>query len=267
MSNDKGFRKMSELVDALRDTESALHSGSLGINKLDRACDDAREFYERLVVIRHKAREAMKPKEAVVAAPVENKPTAPEPVQPKAVAPAPQPEPASVLAKQAPAPVLANAKPEAVPVVGVVAEKPVQTPVAAPAIKLDTRPQKVEQEEVAVAEKADAPVMRTASEFLKAAEAARANMAKPTSIAEKLEKAHIDDLGKAISVSDKFYYTKVLFNNDKGAFERTVQKLNSAMDMAEATALLDGAMSAEARKSQNPEARASFIEVLQRRFA
>ena len=267
MSNDKGFRTMSDLVEAMLDAESGLRNGSLGIEKLDRACDDARELYERLVVIRHKAREAMKPKEAAAPATIASKPVAVE--QPKATAPVvpvPQPKPAPaptpVVAKPAPAPVAIDA-PEPV------AAKPIVAPVPATAIKLDTRPQEAREEDVAVAvaPKADGTVMRTAAEFLKAAEAARANVAKPTSIAEKLEKAHIDDLGKAISVSDKFYYTKVLFNNDKGAFERTVQKLNSAKDMEEATALLDGSMSAEARKSENPEARASLIEVLQRRFA
>ena len=267
MSNDKGFRTMSDLVEAMLDAESGLRNGSLGIEKLDRACDDARELYERLVVIRHKAREATKPKEAAAPATTTSKPVAVE--QPKATAPvvpAPQPKPAPapapVVAKPAPAPVAIDAP---VPV----AAKPIVAPVPATAIKLDMRPQETREEDVAVAvaPKADGTVMRTAAEFLKAAEAARANVAKPTSIAEKLEKAHIDDLGKAISVSDKFYYTKVLFNNDKGAFERTVQKLNSAKDMEEATALLDGSMSAEARKSENPEARASLIEVLQRRFA
>ena len=59
MSENKGFRKMSELVDTLRDAETGLRKGSLGIDGLERACGDARDLYERLVVLRHKAREGM----------------------------------------------------------------------------------------------------------------------------------------------------------------------------------------------------------------
>lgn len=58
MNNDKPFRKMNELVAALSVASQELNAGTLELNGLTTACDDARELYERLVVLRHKAREA-----------------------------------------------------------------------------------------------------------------------------------------------------------------------------------------------------------------
>ncbi len=58
MASDKGFRNMKELVAALSAAGEGLASGALGREGLEAACEDARELYERLVVLRHKAREA-----------------------------------------------------------------------------------------------------------------------------------------------------------------------------------------------------------------
>ena len=57
MADDKGFRKMNELVAALVKAQHGLASGELDVAGLESACADARELYERLVVLRHKARE------------------------------------------------------------------------------------------------------------------------------------------------------------------------------------------------------------------
>ncbi|MBK7945833.1 MAG: hypothetical protein IPJ85_11220 [Flavobacteriales bacterium] len=71
MSNDKGFRSMSALVDALRTAEEGLRKGTLPLTALDDAANDARELYELLIVLRHKAREAThaKPKPSPEPAP------------------------------------------------------------------------------------------------------------------------------------------------------------------------------------------------------
>ena len=58
MSSEKPFRKISELVSAMAQADQGLTSGTLGLDGLETACGDARELYERMVVLRHKAREA-----------------------------------------------------------------------------------------------------------------------------------------------------------------------------------------------------------------
>lgn len=265
MSNDKGFRKMNELVDALRDAEAGMHKGSIGIEGIDRACDDARELYERLLVLRHKAREAMVAKTASTEAPAPA-PKAQEvqrPAAPAAAAPV-RPTPPAPVAK--PAPVAAEPAP----------------------IKLDTRPQEVKEPAVAVVEAvvatatktADGPVAKTAAEFLKEAEAARATVKVPSvtekpaveksvagkTVAEKMEKTRVDDLSKAISVSHRFWFTAELFNGERAAYEKALAQLNKANDLDEATALLQKSIVPNPRKPVDPDARATFLDLLQRRF-
>lgn len=247
MSNDKGFRSMSVLVDGLRKAEEGLRGGALPLGALDAAVNDARELYERLVVLRHKAREAAQAKAAASAA---------------AAAPASAPAPTAGAAASPPptsAPKAAQAEP------------------AAPApIRLNTQPAAPRQTtlEEAIAEKEEAaPVMKTAAEYLKEAQATGA--AAPVSsaarsaesIAEKLERARIPDLAKAISLSDKFWFTKELFGGDAKAYEVGVSLLNSAKDLGEAKAFLKDELLAKLKAPPDAEALEAFTELIERRFA
>lgn len=220
MSSDKGFRTMSALVEALRKAEEGLRGGNLGLEALDRAADDAREFYERLVVLRHKAREQAQMK------PMVKEPPAPEP---KASAPEPAPEP------------------------------------TAPSIRLDTKPPDARQTSLieAIAEKEEEPVMKTAAEYLK--EATTSKKA-PESVAEKMGKAHINELGKAISLSHKFWFTAELFGGDAKAYEAGIARIDAANDLENAQAFLDHELG-KLKKAADPEALETFTELLQRRFS
>ncbi|MBX2972584.1 MAG: hypothetical protein KF797_05740 [Flavobacteriales bacterium] len=100
MSNDKPFRKINELVEALSAASRELGTGTLQLNGLETACGDARELYERLVVLRHKAREAATGHAATppptAAAPNKMREAAPEQEQaPLRLDTRPAPEPAS----------------------------------------------------------------------------------------------------------------------------------------------------------------------------
>lgn len=64
---------MHRLIDALTKAIDALDAGLSGPEALDQATDDARALYERLVVLRHKAREGK------VVAPVQPEPPLPSP--------------------------------------------------------------------------------------------------------------------------------------------------------------------------------------------
>ena len=57
MSTEMPFRKINELVKALAAAEQGMSAGTLSLEGLETACTDARELFERLVVLRHKARE------------------------------------------------------------------------------------------------------------------------------------------------------------------------------------------------------------------
>lgn len=262
MSNDKGFRSMSALVDALRTAEQGLRGGTLPLTALDDAANDARELYERLIVLRHKAREAAhaKPKPSTAPAPpVTAKAEAPVTASPTAQEPAASVKP---VAASEPRP-SETAKPEeAKPAPALLA------PAAAP-IRLNTRPAEPEPAE------AEEPVhvMKTAAEYLKEAQAAKAHPAKAPaarpaeSVAEKLERARIADLSKAISLSDKFWFTKELFAGDAKAYEVGVSLLNSAKDRDEAQGFLQEDLLTKLKSPPDAEALEAFTELIERRFA
>ncbi|MFZ1694050.1 MAG: hypothetical protein WAT74_12695 [Flavobacteriales bacterium] len=260
MSNDKGFRSMSALVEALGKAEEGLRKGTLPLTALDEAANDARELFERLVVIRHKARESA---HARASAETEKPKAAPAPVE-KAVAAVPPPAP-----------------PPPAPIAQPVAESaaPPEPKAAETAIRLNTRPvapRQTDLEEAIASTSEPEPVMKTAAEFLREAQAAKtaapqtvqAAQAKPvTSVAEKLERARIADLPKAIALSDKFWFTKELFGGDAKAYEVGVSLLNSAKDLGEAQAFLKEELLAKLKTPPDPEAVDAFTDLIERRFA
>jgi hypothetical protein len=404
MSDNKGFDSMRDLVRALQQTEYGLRTGNLSADDLGKACDNARELYERLVVIRHKSREDRVHEEVRAAAPAKAEvmakapapliePTAsapaiaergsepakaedapkaqapmkestapppavakavvaakaPEPVeQPTLIAPvevkptsvpvvakdeviskaqepleehAP-PEPAPAASKPAGAPVVAKAQEAAkvpaasAPSVVEEASAPVVTqanagatpkaagpttsvvatpsptpngePVAAAMKETTPAPQQTRTiEATAEGEKVKDDAPKSASDYLKDANVtpapapemaairaqqvvARSGPAPSpvlvTTVAEKMEKAHINDLAKAVTVSHKFWFTTELFGGDRGAYESGMARLNSAKDLAGAKTLLENEILPKLKKPAHEEALNAFSELLQRRF-
>ncbi len=241
MGSEKSYRTVSELVRALAEAEQGLTSGGLGLDGLERACDDSRELYERLVVLRHKAREAQITTPKVVPS-AAKKPTVPaNMVQASEVA-----EPSTE------------------------------------GIRLDTRPVDVSPRQTSLieaiedSEKTPAPkkvLATTASKPAKsgAKDAAVAekpsNKKGPSTVAEKLEKAAIPDLAKAISLSHKFWFVAELFNGDRITYDKTIALLNGMEDKEGALAHVEKEVLSKLTKPADPEALATFTELLQRRFA
>ena len=252
MAKDKAFRNMNELIAALARTERELASGTLGVEGLETACGDARELYERLIVLRHKARET------AVAQPVTAEP-APAPASGPAPVPVPVPVPVP-----APAPA------------------PAPDP---PSIRLDTRPPEVSPRQVSLIEAIEATEKEPELALDMAPAAPRSKAPAPAApapapapapeksakaaptLAEKLERASIADLAKAISLSHKFWFVAELFNGDRITYDKTIDRLNSLTDHAEAQTLIDAEVIAKLRKPADPEALITFHELVKRRYA
>lgn len=245
---------MSDLIDGLQRAEAGLRGGSLSLEALDDASTDARELYERLIVLRHKAREHSLGKPAPEAKPE----AAGKRQSATALEPDSTPGPVIVEAKPA-APVSTAQKPEA----------PAATSTPAP-IRLNIRPSERRQDEEGEAEPS---VMKTAAEYLKEAQAAKGATAQPSatklaeSVAEKLERTKISDLAKAITLSDKFWFIKELFGGDAKAYEVGVSLLNSAKDQAEAKSFLNEDLLTKLKNPPDAEALEAFSELIERRFA
>ena len=59
MAGEKGFKSIEELVKGLAGKVGELAVGSADVKDIELMCDESRELYERLVVLRHRGREAM----------------------------------------------------------------------------------------------------------------------------------------------------------------------------------------------------------------
>lgn len=225
MSTDKPFRRINELVAALAAADKGLTNGDLSADGLEAACDDARELYERLIVLRHKAREAM------VDRPAEEPATA---------------KPGQNVLREPASPAVTEERP----------------------VRLDTRPpteppsrqtsliDAIEHTEKQEPAKATTPT----------AAPERSPKAAP-SVAEKLEKAAVADLGKAISLSHKFWFVAELFNGDRITYDKSIEKLNTLKDLSEAKAFIAAEVVAKLKKPADPEALATFNELVERRYA
>ncbi|MBV6404669.1 MAG: hypothetical protein IT228_12690 [Flavobacteriales bacterium] len=226
---DKPYKRVQDLLKALNEAERALGGGALNVAGLEQACDDARELYERLVVLRHKAREGERPHPPAAAMALAAEPPAP------AAKPAPAPKPAPPPAATAP--------------------EPDRTPV----IRLDTRPE-VRQTSLidAIAETETAPPQERADK------PAATPTARPKSLADKLGEAPIPDLGKAIALSQKFWFVAELFGGDRVAFEQGVEAINAAKGLEEARRLVEARI-AGLKKAPDPEALQAFLALVERR--
>ncbi len=206
MGNDKAYRRTGDLIDALAASQHDLAQGALDLHGLDAACENARELYERLVVLRHKVRERHS------AAP-----------------------PVPALPEQA-GPIRLDTRP---------AEAPGQT-------SLIDAIATTEQEQ-APDEGADAPAKGKAR-------------AAQGGAGRKLPGTTVDDLGKAISLNHKFWFTTELFNGDRRAFEQGVAALNAAADRQAALAHLRDEVLARSEKPPDEEAVAALKDLIERRF-
>lgn len=228
MAQQKAPERLQELVRSLQQAMARLEEGKLGLAELEECTEQARAVFERLVVLRHKAREA------AVAAHFR---------QPAEVA-APPP---AVAEPEAPAIRLDTRPPEAHPqqtsLIDAIAETentapPGPVPAAPPA-----RPETTRQE------------------------AARKQPAPPRTVADKLEQAPVADLRKAIALSQKFWFVAEMFGGDRKRYEDALDALNAMANMEQARAYMADEVLAKLAKPPGEEVVHSFTELLQRRFA
>lgn len=238
MGKEKGYRTIQELVSALADAERGLSSGALHVEGLEIACSDAQDLYERLVVLRHKAREAG-------ANPVARNTM--KAVPPTVVAEPAAPEPDEI------APLRLDTRPPTI--------SPRQTSLieaieeTSGTIETEESPEPVE-ENIAPANGNPSTI---APESAPAARSA-------TTLAEKLEKATITDLSKAISLSHKFWFVAELFGGDRIFYDKSIGLLNALGDKEKAISYMENDVLPKLKKPADPEALATFMDLIDRRY-
>jgi hypothetical protein len=229
MSDRKGYERMHELIGSLRSALGRLEEGKLDPEGLEHAVEEARMLYERLVVIRHKAREA-----ALVAA---------QKAKPTAVAEPP--------AAAESAPIRLDTRPPEV--------SPHQTSLIDAIAETETTPAEEPVPVKAEAEKA-------APEKPRVAKPRPAPKERPETVAAKLEHAPVSDLHKAIALSQKFWFVAELFAGQREQYDKAIDALNNMGGLEEAQAFVEREVVGKLPKAPGEDVLATFMELLQRRY-
>lgn len=233
------FKSVPELIQSLNNLATRINKGTVGLEEFETTLRDARELYERLVILRYKAIEDRNlmgaPRQADI---FENLPPAVSGPETEEIKPAVKQ--ISLIdsieeikrEKVSPPMEIAEPKPEVEKPVPV-AEKKVVPP-QPPHIHPSSRaPKEVEVKE---------------------------------SVAEKMTHTPIKDLTIAIGLNQKFQFIKELFDADADAYKSAVSKLNSFSGGSEAEQFLRNELMATYGWNEEEPLVISFTELVQRRY-
>ena len=246
---------LANLEQALRD----LDAGNLDLDGLDKASKQAQSLYERLVVLRHKAREG-------------HRPTAPS--TPLSVVKEPQ-----AISAELPSMRLdtrpSETSPRQTSLIDAIAEtetKPAKKAVPAIAEKTPAAPV---SEEKPPAQPPISPIPVEVKSFdtggntpprSKPAKPAEKTTPKGPTLADKLEHAPVTDLHKAIALSQKFWFVAELFAGQRERYEKAIDSINGLKTLEDATAFVATEVLSKTGKPPAEDAVKAFSELVERRF-
>ena len=222
-----GFKGIEELVKDLADKVGALATGSIEVKDIEKMCEDSRELYERLVVLRHRGREVFLAGATTIE--LEKPKQAEEPEQ-----------------TQVDSPVELNMSDAPTPSLPV--DEPVQ-PAPVPEMTLDFSPEPP-------SDQAQTSLIDAIAETEETKE----------SVGEKLENAPIDDLTKAIGLNQKFMFISQIFKGNKDAFVSAVDKLNGLADLEQAKSYAQELTAHLVDGEEAVQARDQFVDLIERKF-
>ncbi len=249
------FKRLKEIASELNYKLEQLQLGLLSREELENLTDNSRDLYERLVVLRFKAYdEEVKPKAVETKLAEEEKPVVQsfsfkieepriEVVTPNQVSLIDAIEEVSKSES-----VVAEEKP-------VVVDKKAEmdNQVAERIVPSEVRPM------------ATSPITNTFKAPESLHEKLTRSASAPTSLAEKLEHLPISDLKKAITLNQRFQFSKELFKGDNQEYEKAIEKLNTS-SREDALKHLDSLKSTYSWTDGSAVA-SDFIDLIERRHA
>ncbi len=254
MPTTKATERMNELITSIQRALAAMEAGKLSAEGLEECTGQARSLYERLIVLRHKARETAT-RSTTASTDTDTAPIAAEPIamrldtRPLEVPPGQT----SLIDAIAETETVPKTKP---PKTAVIAEaKP-----PAPEKIADTKPPETSVTTKPATEK---PITTKPVATKPAPKAATAPVA---SLADKMEHAPIADLHKAIALSQKFWFVAELFGGQRENYEKAIDAINSSKNVDQAKAYIDAEVIAKSPKPPGDDVIAAFKELVERRF-
>jgi len=270
MNEGKNYTRIGDLAKGIATDISKLEEGKLPLPELGSLADRARDLYERLIILRHKAREA------TVVPPVADVPVVPVPKAVEEIATPVVHDPPTMRLDTAPK---QTSLIDAIAEVEVPAPKVPKPQAAPPPVKVSAP----EEEKPAHSEykpepplpsakdpKPQGPRVESGTTPLKVgarveAKPVAAAPKQVASVGEKLERAPIADLGKAVALSQKFWFVAELFGGDRNAYERAIDQLNKAAGREEAKAFMMEEVVGKLKNPPGEDVFAAFNELIERR--
>jgi hypothetical protein len=251
MNDSVKFKRIQELAATLQTGLDELSVGKLSIEQLEMLTDHSRELHERLVVLRHKAYDA-----SVKGEKIESKEAEPVSIAFKVSAPAAVTPP--------PAPV--ESKPEVtvnqVSLIDAIEE--VTKAEAAPEPTSSVKETSEESFEINVGVREEAINTYTQPKPLESInDRLSKTVGNVASVAQKHEHTPIADLKRAITLNQRFQFSKELFKGNNQEYEVAIDRLNNT-NRDEAFRQLDALRT---KYSWNNESQVTqdFIELIERR--
>jgi hypothetical protein len=248
MNDSVKFKRIQELAATLQTGLDELSVGKLSIEQLEMLTDHSRELHERLVVLRHKAYDA-----SVKGEKIESKEAEPVSIAFKVSAPA--------AATPPPAPV--ESKPEVtvnqVSLIDAIEE--VTKAEAAPEPTSSVKETSEESFEINVGVREEAINTYTPLESIN--DRLSKTVGNVASVAQKHEHTPIADLKRAITLNQRFQFSKELFKGNNQEYEVAIDRLNNT-NRDEAFRQLDAL---KTKYSWNNESQVTqdFVELIERR--
>jgi len=230
MNEPVQFKRLGEIAANLHERLNALQLGQLGKEQLEELTEQSRELYERLVVLRFKAYDGeIKTKDA--------------PASEKTEVVTETPKPSAINFR------ISETKTEVSPNQVSLIDAIEEVTKAAPEVPKEVERPVVVQNNVAVES-----IAEKLAKSLPASE----------SLAQKLENTPIADLKKAITLNQRFQFSKELFKGNNQDYEVTIDRLNNT-SREEALKTLDSLRSKYAWNNESPVT-LDFMELIERRF-
>lgn len=241
---DKLLMAIHRQVVSIRDTDEKIPK-----IEMDKTLSNIRALYEQFTVLNYLNSQASEKPESLPA-------SLPE-VKPEAVK-QPEPEPAKPVEPVSPFIPIMEKQPDPVPTEPQIPVQPVQPepePVK-PAVQAPATPaadERYQPKNVAVPVEVP-PAAKTPLET-----------SEPVTLADRLRQQKLDDLHKAVSLSDKFLYMNELFEGENNAYKEAMDMLNRLTDTAGAEHYLD-ALAQRYHWENHTKTEKKFRELVARKF-
>jgi hypothetical protein len=239
MNDQVKFKRIQDLAATVLAGIDELNLGNLSIDQLEVLTENSRELYERLVILRHKAYDQnIKGKES----------PAPEKVE----------EPSNGFS--IPFKIETPVAPNQVSLIDAIEEVTKQEEIVATVEPVIEKP-------APLVEKAVPPAMSVNSANAVAAESLNDRLSKAVgavnTLAQKLEHTPIPDLKRAITLNQRFQFSKELFKGNNQDYEVAIDRLNS-INRDEALSHLEQLKSKYAWNNES-QVTLDFIDLIERR--